>query len=140
MRDLFNTSLARWCPCLTIFLFIGCGGTTAEVSGRVEFVDGSPIQGGVRNISFIPTDDTTAKIRSTASGRIEDDGSFKLQGRRPTDGVQKGQYTVTIMALKDPRLGGLLVPEKYTVPKATPFKVDVTADKDDYLFQLDKLE
>lgn len=108
------------------------------MSGHVKFDDGSPIQGAVRSIVFAPTDDTTAEVRKAASGTIGDDGSFTMYTRKAGDGVYKGKYAVTFMVLKDPKLGGLLVPEKYTFGETTPFKVEVTGDRSDLLFELEK--
>ncbi len=116
----------------------GCGGPTAQVSGHAKFEDGSPIKGAVRSIIFVPTDDTTAELRKSASATLADDGSFTLVTRKPGDGVYKGKYAVTFMVLKDPKQGGLLVPEKYTYREDTPFTVEITGDRSDLLFELEK--
>lgn len=117
----------------------GCGGPTAQVSGHAKFADGSPIKGGVRTIIFAPTDDSTAEVRKAASADIADDGSFALYTRKRGDGVYKGKYAVTFMVMKNAREGGLLVPEKYTYEETTPFKIEVTGDRSDLVFELEKL-
>ena len=118
---------------------IGCGGNpTAQVSGRAEFSDGSPLIGAVRTISFQPTEDTTAEVKKAAMGSIEEDGSFVMYTRKPGDGVFKGKYRVTLNVIKDPNYGGLMIPERYAAPADTPFSIEVTEDRDDLLFQLDK--
>lgn len=116
----------------------GCGGPTAQVSGHARFDDGTPIKGAIRSIILVPTDDTTAEVRQSASASLADDGSFNLVTRKAGDGVYKGKYAVTFMVLKDPKLGGLLVPEKYTFRDDTPFTVEITGDRDDLLFELEK--
>lgn len=108
------------------------------MSGHAKFDDGSPIKGAVRSIIFVPTEDTTAEVRNTASATLAEDGSFTLVTRKAGDGVYKGKYAVTFMVLKDPKLGGLLVPEKYTFRDDTPFTVEITGDRDDLLFELEK--
>ena len=123
---------------LIVAFVTGCGGPTAQISGNAKFDDGSPIEGAIRSIIFVPTDDTTAEVRKSASGSLAADGSFTLVTRKPGDGVYKGKYAVTFMVLKDPKLGGLLVPEKYTFAETTPFKVEVTGDRSDLLFELEK--
>ena len=123
---------------LLVVLAVGCGGSTAQVSGHAKFADGSPIKGGVRKVIFEPTVDTTAEVRKAASATIEDDGSFALYTRKAGDGVYKGKYAVTFMVLDNPRDGGLMVPEKYTYGETTPFKVEVTGDRSDLVFELEK--
>ncbi|MEQ8847722.1 hypothetical protein [Botrimarina sp.] len=124
---------------LALAAVTGCGGSpTAQVSGRVEYADGSPITGAVRTISFRPTDDTFAEQRRAAQGQIAEDGSFEMYTRRPGDGVYKGKYKVTVIVLKDPNLGGLLVPERYAAIDDTPLEIEVTEDRDDLLYQIEK--
>lgn len=127
-----------WLAAATIILAAGCGSPIAQVSGHAEFADGTPLMGAVRKLSFEPAPDTTAEVRKAAMGDIGTDGAFTLYTRKPGDGVFKGKYAVTFTVLKDPNYGGLLVPEKYADKGSTPFIVEVTADRDDLLFKLDK--
>lgn len=127
-----------WLAATTMLLAAGCGSPTAQVSGHAEFADGTPLTGAVRKLSFEPTPDSTAEVRKAAMGDIGTDGAFTLYTRKPGDGVFKGKYAVTFTVLKDPNYGGLLVPEKYADKGSTPFIVEVTADRDDLHFQLDK--
>lgn len=122
-----------------LVVLAGCGSPTAQVSGRALYKDGSPIKGAVRSIVFQPTDDTTAVVRKAASGSIADDGSFTMVTRKAGDGVHKGKYAVTFMIMKTPRGGELLIPEKYTSGDSTPFTVEITRDRNDLLFELEKL-
>lgn len=117
----------------------GCGSPVAQVGGRVEYEDGSPIQGAIKVVNFVPTDDSTAEVRKAGTGEIQDDGTFELRTRKPGDGVYKGKYAVTFTVLKDPRTGESLIDRQYNHKSRTPFTVEVTADKSDYLFQLKKL-
>lgn len=117
----------------------GCGAApTAQVSGRVEFTDGTPLTGAVRTITFTPTEGSTATVRKAAQGTIGADGSFSLYTRKPGDGVFKGDYAVVFTVLKDPNLGGMLVPQKYGASDSTPFRETINADRDDLLYRLDK--
>ncbi len=120
-------------------VLVGCSSRpTVEVSGTAKFADGSPIVGAVRTITLIPTEDTTAVVRKAATGIIAEDGSFTLYTRKPGDGVHRGKYAVTFNVLKDPNLGGLLIPEKYTLRDETPFKIELDSDRNDLSFELDK--
>jgi hypothetical protein len=117
----------------------GCGGrTTYQVTGRVQYNDGSPITGGVRVIRLEPTDDTTAEIRKVASGTIAPDGTFEMFTRKPGDGVIAGKYWVTFTVMDKPMGGKLLIPPKYTTVDGTPFDIVVDDDKSDLLYELEK--
>lgn len=131
-------SYASWGAAACV-LAVGCGETpTAQVSGRAEFIDGSPLTGAVRTVTLSPTEDSTAKVRKAAQATIESDGSFKLYTRKPGDGVFKGDYAVVFTVLKDPNLGGMLVPDMYGAKESTPFRVTIDADRSDLLYQLEK--
>jgi hypothetical protein len=117
----------------------GCGGRkTYQVSGRVQYQDGSPITGGVRTINFEPAANTTAEIRKMATGEIGTDGSFTMYTRRPGDGVIPGIYVVTFTIMDQPLGGKLLIPEKYKSPAESPFDITVDGDKTDLLYELEK--
>jgi hypothetical protein len=118
----------------------GCGGREAyQVTGQAKYQDGSPITGGVRVIRLEPTVDSQAVIRKAASGNIAEDGSFELFTRRPGDGVLPGSYAVTFTVLDKPMGGRSLIPDKYTYKADTPFELEVDEDKDDLIFELEKL-
>jgi hypothetical protein len=118
---------------------IGCGGrTTHQVSGKVQYTDGSPISGGARVIRLEPTSDTTAEIRKVASGVIEQDGSFELFTQRPGDGVIAGKYKVTFTVMDKPMGGKSLIPLKYTTEDQTPFELVVDDDKTGLTYELEK--
>ena len=119
---------------------VGCGGDTAQVSGRVMYEDGTPILGAVRTINLRPAEESTAKIRKAATSKIAMDGTFQLNTRKPGDGVYKGQYVVTFMVLDSPHNGNLLIPEEYTYISQSPFTIDIQGDRDDLEYELKKLE
>ncbi|QDT68616.1 hypothetical protein MalM25_15390 [Planctomycetes bacterium MalM25] len=124
----------------TIAFAIGCGGKPiAQASGRVEYTDGTPVTAPVCVIRFEPVKETTAEVNKAASGQIAEDGSFELKTIRPGDGVYKGQYAVTFSVLANPKTGQSLIPQQYNSKNTTPFKVDVQQNKDDYVFQIEKL-
>jgi hypothetical protein len=129
-----------WCVMATLFVGLaGCGGREAyQVSGRAQYIDGSPITGGVRVVRFEPMQDSRAEVRKAASAYIDPDGSFELFTRRPGDGVIAGSYAVTFTVLDKPMDGRSLIPEKYNRIADTPFEIDVDDDRDDLLFELEK--
>lgn len=92
----------------------------------------------MRTVCFQPAEGTTAVVRKAAQGSMAEDGTFTMYTRKPGDGVYKGKYAVTFTVLKDPNFGGLMIPEKYAAIDDTPFTIEVTADRNDLLFQLDK--
>lgn len=135
-RSLINVLLA-----LGLVALVGCGAKESyQVSGRVQYVDGSPITGAVRVIRFQPTDDSTAKVRKAASTDIAQDGTYTLFTRRPGDGVFRGKYAVTFSVLTQPLGGKSLIHDYYTDIRSTPFTVEVDEDKTDLNFELEKLK
>ncbi|MCO6044809.1 hypothetical protein NG895_12930 [Aeoliella sp. ICT_H6.2] len=117
----------------------GCGGDTAQVSGHVEYEDGSPLVGAIRVIRFEPTEDSKAVVRKVASSPIADDGSFELVTKRPGDGVYKGKYKVTFTVLESPATGVSLIKPEYTTAMDSPLEVSVDHSGADYNFTLEKL-
>jgi hypothetical protein len=107
------------------------------VKGKVLYKDGTVPQGGVRVIRFEPASDTTATIRKTASGQIQDDGSFELFTRKPGDGVFLGKYAVTFTHWRGTRDRVSLIDEKYTTAATTPYHVTVEEDVDDLKFEIE---
>jgi hypothetical protein len=125
---------------LGLLLQIGCGGRQAyDVTGRVQYKDGSPITGGVRVIRLEPTQDSGAEIRKAASSPIAEDGSFEMFTRRPGDGVIPGKYVVTFTVLDKAMGGNSLISEELTRGTTSPFELVVDEDKEDLLFELEKL-
>jgi hypothetical protein len=124
---------------LSIFTTVGCNGrSTYQVSGKVQYKDGSPITGGVRVVNFEPTESSTATIRKTATGQIGQDGTFEMYSRKPGDGVIPGKYAVTFVVMDKPMGGKLLIPQKYASAAETPFEITVDGNKTDLLYELEK--
>ena len=119
---------------------LGCSGKqTAQVSGRVQYKDGSPITGGVRIIRFEPTVDSTAVVRKAASSEIGTDGTFQVYTRRPGDGVYLGSYAVTFTVLTSPMGGKSLIKPEYGSADTTPYTVEVTGDMEDLVYEIEPL-
>jgi hypothetical protein len=123
---------------LGLISLIGCGQEAYQVSGRVQYKDGTPITGGLRIIRFEPAQDTTAEIRKAASSEIAGDGSFELHTRKPGDGVYPGKYVVTFTVRTTPFGGKSLVARRFTRRDETPFDIVVDEDKKGLLFELQK--
>ncbi|MEX2309028.1 MAG: hypothetical protein WD738_15615 [Pirellulales bacterium] len=124
--------------CLVVLA--GCGGREVyQVSGRAQYKDGSPITGGVRVIRLEPAEDTTAEIRKAASANIAPDGTFEMFTRRPGDGVIPGRYAVVFTVLDKAMGGRSLIPAKFTQGNTTLFELVVDENKEDLLFELEKL-
>jgi len=122
----------------------GCerGPAVAQLSGTVQYPDGSPPRGAIRAIRFEPTEESTAKIRKSAGGDISAvDGSFQMFTRKPGDGVHIGEYAVTFAVLRDPKdIASSLIVDKYTSSRTTPYHVTVDRDIDDLKFEIEPLE
>ncbi len=119
-------------------LSAGCGGpTTAQVSGKVHFKDGSVPQAKVRVVRFEPMGQDPEQAGKVASGQIEDDGTFTLYTRKPGDGVVPGDYAVTFSVWKGPMEPESLIDEQYIQATTTPYKVTVEHDLDGLDFELE---
>lgn len=74
----------------------GCGGSGAPVypaGGRVEFADGTPMNGG--SVSFRPVQ---VQADASARGQIRADGTFSLTTFSPDDGAALGRHRVLVVA------------------------------------------
>lgn len=68
----------------------GCGGRAA-VTGRVTYPDGSPVESG-----SVVAEGTVDGKSVLVQGTINKDGTFRLGGDRPGDGVLPGTYKVAV--------------------------------------------
>jgi len=109
----------------------------AKVKGKVAFEDGSIPQGSVAVVRFEPADDSSAEVRKGATGAIESDGSFEMTTRMPGDGVYLGKYAVTFLALTGPREVNIVAP-KFRNKGTTPFAEDITEDRTDLNYVIEK--
>lgn len=101
---------------------------TYPATGRATF-EGEPVKGAT--ITFVP------EQGRPATAITDDDGEFEMSTFKPGDGAVAGRHTVTII-LTNPgdemiiagRPSKNAIPGKYTVPETTPFKVEVSPDKE----------
>lgn len=128
----------------------GCGTTglpgTVPIRGKVIYNSQPLSQGEVR---YVPVD---PKVGRQARGRLDKDGNFEMTTLKAGDGVLPGRYKVVIIALAPhpgepgrtaPEPGeapkpapvivrGSLIPERYTIPRATPFEETVDKNHSGY--------
>lgn len=102
----------------------GCGGR-ATVTGRVTYPDGSPVESG-----SVVAEGTANGKAVLVQGTINKDGTFRLGGDRPGDGVLPGSYKVAVHPEYVPdaeRAKGVLpaVDGKYTRYSSSGFTLDV---------------
>lgn len=94
----------------------GCGSDrvpTYPVHGQVRFSDGAPVRVGTIELESI-------EHGTTATGRIQEDGSFVLGTYTPTDGAAQGKHRVIVVQIvisdgtfKHTKDHGKRVPAKY---------------------------
>jgi hypothetical protein len=87
--------LGSWLVLTTVAIAstIGCGGgQTAPVDGRVKFKDGSDVS----VLSGYEVDFQPAAGKTSATGHIAPDGTFKLTTFGADDGAIPGQHLVAI--------------------------------------------
>jgi hypothetical protein len=84
---IFSTSTLIACSCLLILA--GCGGSTAEVHGRVTMGD-TPIKDAI--VYFVPASGPQAQ------GRLSDDGSYSLTTPGKGKWAAPGKYHVYLAA------------------------------------------
>lgn len=94
-----------------VVLAVGCGDDgripTYEVVGKIQFADGTPLQGG----SVICLSDSEDAL--SARGNIAEDGSFTLGTYEADDGAIAGRHLVAI----DPPLPANFNPDAGPPPK-----------------------
>jgi hypothetical protein len=109
---------------------VGCGGAALyPVSGKVVFKDGKPLTGGW--VVFEPLE---PHLKSSATGDIQADGTFRLGTEGRADGAMAGWYRVLI---SPPRTNTLdenaferpVIHPKYRDRDESPLKVEVKPDK-----------
>src|SRR5262245_48066706 len=126
---------------------LGCGGDpsmpkTAKVSGKVTY-NGKPVFPG--SVTFTPAGGDKMATQS-ATGQLNEDGTFTLTTFNTGDGAVIGQHTATIEARGDinamnqPKADGTiayvlpkpLIPEKYTKLDRSPLKYTVEDGKSNH--------
>src|SRR5262245_1334962 len=89
-----------------VLVACGCSGRV-EVTGRILYEDGTPVDGG----TIIGEATVNGKLVAV-QGNINPDGSFTLGGEKPGDGALPGSYRILVMpvALGDSELAEGKVP------------------------------
>jgi hypothetical protein len=89
----------------------GCGRSDMHrVSGRVHFVDGSPLRSGRVVVEY------DGAQKGGAWGRIKENGSFTIGTLSENDGMKAGTYSVTIRDAFEPATR----PDKSATPLVHP--------------------
>jgi len=118
---------------LGVFI-LGCsdGGTgTIPVRGRVLY-QGNPVDRGL--VTLQPTKLAEGVAMRPAMGEIQADGTFELSTFAPGDGVQPGEYEVSIRAVErepepeDDFEPVWLIPQKYGSPRTNELSVSIAPD------------
>jgi hypothetical protein len=128
----------------------GCGSSglpgTVPIRGKVVY-NGRPLSQG--EVRYVPVD---PQVGRQARGKLDKNGNFEMTTLKAGDGVLPGKYKVVIVALAPhpgepgrtaPEPGeaprplpvikrGSLVPERYTIPRATPFEETVDKNHSGY--------
>lgn len=125
----FRKKLGLSCLFVALLFMCGCSKDPHPerfaVSGTVKFTDGQPVRTGV--VEFIPADGSL-----TATGRIETDGTFKLNTIANNDGAVPGDYVVVVKQFifydkipEEKHDHGGDVDTVYADERTTPFKFTV---------------
>lgn len=111
-----------------LFCLVGCGSdqvTTYPVKGRVVFQDGSPVRTGTVELE-------SKQFGTTATGFINQDGTFVLGTYTPNDGAAEGEHNAIVvqMIINDGSVNhtvdhGNPVPPSYGDYDTSPLKVGV---------------
>src|SRR5438270_6525307 len=100
------------------------GPEMARVSGTVTY-QGKPVPKGT--VSFVSTEPG----RRNATGRLDEQGFYRLQTEEPSDGAEVGDFDVALYSHNEPILdyrpkvpvkAERLIPEKYENPKTSGLK------------------
>jgi hypothetical protein len=112
------------------FVVAGCGPEfpLAEVSGKVT-VNGKPLPEGT--VLFVP------QAGPAGVSDLGEDGSYKMQSRKPGDGALIGIHKVAIMPPFRPKLANApKVPSKYRDPSTSGLTAEVKKGENHLDFDL----
>lgn len=116
---------------------IGCSGQKnpfqmAQVSGRVAYADGRPIEAAGVTIFFLPENVAAVghKFARPAEARLKPDGSFsEFSTAVRDDGVIVGRHKVVLMAWNaDTTPCASAVAKRYSDAQTTPLAAEVSPD------------
>jgi hypothetical protein len=91
-------------------------------------------------VQFLPTANSTATVRSAATGVIQPDGSFQMSTKQAGDGVVVGDYNVTFLVWRSPTDPSTsMIAPKYGIPGMTPYKITVDRDVSDLKYEIEPM-
>jgi len=120
----------------------GCGSDqvpTYPVKGKLRFADGTVVRHGMIEL-------TSANFETTATGRIDHDGSFVLGTYVPGDGAAVGKHDAIViqMVMADGSFKhtvdhGRPVPRRYATYEFSPLEINIEAvEQNDIVVTLKK--
>lgn len=127
--SLRNRQWQAWATLLvSMCLAAGCNRSGVyPVEGQVNWKDGSPAKELSGSLIFF----NLADKDTSAQGRIQADGSFRVTTNKPDDGALVGEHVVTIIEVGRQSVGGAesgaLVPAKVDTKYMTPGTSDLRA-------------
>lgn len=138
---------ARTAVAAALLLAAGCEGKRFySIHGKLVWGDGTPVTqlaGGLVTFS-------SQAANISATGSIEPDGSFRLNGLKKDDGLPPGEYTVTVnpgepavsefdlAGQKAAREGMRMIPAKYGHSSTSGLKAVVEEKLNEITITLDK--
>ncbi len=118
---------------LLLISLVGCGSdqvATYPVAGRVVFEDGSPVRTGTVELE-------SRQFGTTATGSIQNDGTFVLGTYTPNDGAAEGEHSAIVVqviiadgSIRHTVDHGRAVPPRYGDYDTSPLTVAVKAAED----------
>jgi hypothetical protein len=118
----------------------GCGSGYHPVHGKLVYADNEEPVKELANFEVIFTSE---KLRKSARGTIQADGSFQLGTDKVNDGVVPGEYIVTLtQPFREPErpyVGDRVVDASYEDPDKSDLRADVKAEKNDFVFKLRRI-
>ena len=122
------------CLSFSLLAHLGCGPpepfTHVQISGKVTYEDGTPIEADRVRIIFHPQTPPVDQKTHPRPGEtdLEKDGSFSnVTSHKFGDGVVVGEHKVTLIPLDDQERELKVIPRKYMRLDETPIMID-TAD------------
>ncbi|WP_417385740.1 carboxypeptidase regulatory-like domain-containing protein [Gimesia sp.] len=120
----------RWVILTLLICCYGCGSDkipTYPVSGRVQFADGEPVRTGTIELE-------SEEHGTSATGTIQEDGTFVLGTYTPDDGAAAGKHRAIVVQIiisdgitKHTKDHGRAVPPLYGGYDSSPLSVEVQA-------------
>lgn len=139
-------SLFFACALFVSATLTGCGGAGVDDAPEVYVVKGKLTKAGAPlpnvTVGFVPTSDGIG-----GTGTSGDDGSFEIQAGHGLNGMPAGNYAVVLSKLLDssayeggggdPTSVDLPFSAEYQDPMTTPKRVDVKADENNFVIDIE---